>query len=180
MGKPAVFLDRDGTINKDKDYLFRIEDCEYLEGAIEGLKFLENRGYILIIITNQSGIARGYYTEKDYEIFMDWMLSDLADKGVHIAKAYFCPHLKGSQFKKYDVECNCRKPKTGLFYQAQREFDVDFDKSIAIGDKVRDLSICGETNVQGILLGKERQVAGFKYDLCENWKQVIQLIEKKS
>ena len=178
MGKPAVFLDRDGTINVDKDYLFRIEDCEYLDGAVEGLKFFENRGYLLIIITNQSGIARGYYTEKDYEIFMEWMLSNLADKGVHIAKAYYCPHLKGSRLKEYDIDCDCRKPATGLFYQAQKDFGIDMDKSIAIGDKIRDLAICGESNVHGILLGVERREAGFEYDLCENWEKIIELVEK--
>ena len=179
MGRPAVFLDRDGTINVDKDYLFRIEECEYLDGAIEGLRYLEDKGFVLIIITNQSGIARGYYTEKDYENFMDWMLSDLADKGVHIAKAYYCPHLRGSLIRDYDIDCDCRKPATGLFYQAQKEFDIDMDRSIAIGDKVRDLAICGESNVHGILLGKERQEAVFEYDLSDGWKQIIELMENR-
>ena len=178
-GNKAIFLDRDGTINVEKNYLYKTEEFEYLDGVAEGLRALSDMGYVLVVITNQSGIARGYYTEEDYENFMDWMLSDLADKGVHIAKAYYCPHLKGSLIRGYDIDCDCRKPATGLFYQAQKDFDIDMDRSVAIGDKVRDLAICRKSNVNGILIGKEKQDAGFEYDLCDGWKQIIELMEKR-
>ena len=88
----AVFLDRDGTINVDKEYLSRIEAFEYLPGTIEGLKILQDAGYLLIIVTNQSGIARGYYREEDYLNLENWMVNDLAQKGIKISASYYCPH----------------------------------------------------------------------------------------
>ena len=123
----AVFLDRDGTINKDKGYLYRIEDCEYIDGAVDGLRALTEMGYMLIIITNQSGIARGYYTEKDYLLFMDWMIADLKKQGAQVSGHYFCPHLPGAIVKKYDVICDCRKPKTFLFDKATVEYEIDLN-----------------------------------------------------
>ncbi len=151
----AVFLDRDGTINVDKGYLYKIEDFEYLPGAVEGLRLLQNQGYLLIIVTNQSGIARGYYTEEDYKKNDGWLKADLESKGVHISASYYCPHLPDAPVAKYRCECECRKPRTGLFWQARKDFDIDMSRSIAIGDKNRDLAICQEAPVKGILLGKD-------------------------
>ena len=141
----AVFLDRDGTINVDKNYLFKIEDFEFLPGAVEGLKALQASGFLLIIITNQSGIARGYFTVEDYLRLNDFMLNELERLGVHISKSYYCPHGP-------DSKCNCRKPETGLFEQAVKEFDIDLSKSFAIGDKPRDCSICLKTECRGFLI----------------------------
>lgn len=150
--KPAVFLDRDGTINVEKNYLYRIEDFEYAEGALAALERMEEAGYLLIIISNQSGIARGYYSEEDYRKLNEWMLSDLGQKGIHVAGSYHCPHHPEGVVAKYRVTCNCRKPGTELFWRAIREHDVDVGKSYAIGDKMRDLAICGESDAQGILI----------------------------
>ncbi|SDH91928.1 D-glycero-D-manno-heptose 1,7-bisphosphate phosphatase [Pseudobutyrivibrio sp. 49] len=151
----VVFLDRDGTINIDKDYLYKIEDFEYLPGAVEGLRALQDLGYLLIVVTNQSGIGRGYYTEEDYKIIDSWLKDDLELKGVHISASYYCPHLSDAVVEKYRCECECRKPKTGLFWQAQKDFNIDMSRSIAIGDKERDLAICNEAPVRGILLGRD-------------------------
>lgn len=148
----AVFLDRDGTINIEKNYLYRIEDFEYMDGAVEALHILEELGYLLIVITNQSGIARGYYTEEDFWRLSQWMRMDLMRRGIHIAKVYHCPHYPDGIIKKYSVECSCRKPKAKLFWQAQKEFQIDMNQSYAIGDKMRDISICRESNIQGIIL----------------------------
>ena len=180
--EPAVFLDRDGTINKDKDYLYRIGEFEYIDGAVEGLKELSDLGYKLIIITNQSGIARGYYTEDDYDVLMNWMIDDLADRGVYITAHYYCPHLAGSGIEKYDVECDCRKPKTGLFHKAVNDYGIDLDRSYAIGDRLRDLAICEETNVRGILLGgRETDVkGGFQYIRCQDWDEIVDIIKRES
>lgn len=153
----AVFLDRDGTINIEKNYLYRIEDFEYIDGAVEALHILEGLGYLLIVITNQSGIARGYYTEEDFEYLNQWMLTDLVQKGIHIAQIYHCPHYSGGVVKKYAVECGCRKPGTKLFWQAQKEFWIDMNYSYAIGDNMRDISVCLESSVQGIILDKSGQ-----------------------
>ena len=176
--KPAVFLDRDGTINVDKDYLYRIEDFEYLNGVEEALRQLERSGFLLVIVTNQSGIARGYYIENDYRHLMDWMISDLSGKGIHIAGDYFCPHLPGAVVKKYDVECDCRKPKTGLYYRAAKELDIDMEKSFSIGDKLRVLEICRETGVKGILIGDKNRDSGDHYHVCRNWKEISEYFSR--
>ena len=153
MGNRAVFLDRDGTINADKNYLYRAEDFEFLPGAVEALKLLQDSGYLLIIITNQSGIARGYYTEDDFRTLTEWMLGRLKEAGVNIARVYYCPHLPDAKIPEYRKICNCRKPETGLFEQAIRDYDIDMAGSYAIGDKMRDCAICEKTPCRGFLIG---------------------------
>ena len=101
----AVFLDRDGTINVEKNYLHKIEDFEFLSGVIEGLSLLNNSGYKLIIITNQSGIGRGYYTENDFITLNNWMLDVLKSNGIIISKVYYCPHLPDAKIEKYRMDC---------------------------------------------------------------------------
>ena len=153
MGNKAVFLDRDGTINADKNYLYRAEDFEFLPGAVEALRMLQSHGFLLIIITNQSGIARGYYTENDFLSLTEWMLERLKESGVNIAKVYYCPHLPDAKIPEYRKICDCRKPETGLFEEAAREFDVDMAKSFAVGDKMRDCAICEKTECRGFIIG---------------------------
>lgn len=149
----AVFLDRDGTLNVEKNYLYKIEDFEFLPGVIEGLKLLQDAGYLLIIITNQSGIARGYYTEDDFNRLNNWMLNKLTEYGVNITKVYYCPHLPNATVEAYRKNCDCRKPQLGLFYKAIKDFNIDVSQSFAIGDKMRDLSICQQKECQGVLIG---------------------------
>ena len=156
MKRKAVFLDRDGTINIDKSYLYKIEDFAYQEGAKEGMKLLQEAGYLLIIITNQSGIARGYYVEEDYKRLHDWLISDLSSDGIHITEAYHCPHHPDALVKQYRKRCKCRKPEIGLFLRAAKELDIDFEQSYAIGDKMRDLQICKERGVRGFLLYSDK------------------------
>lgn len=148
----AVFLDRDGTINVEKHYLHKIEDFIFLPGVINGLHLLQEAGFMLVIITNQSGIARGYYTENDFHVLNDWMINQLKKNDVHIAKVYYCPHLPDAPVKHYAKDCNCRKPHIGMFLRAIEELGIDVDKSYAIGDKLRDLSICKSTKCVGYLV----------------------------
>lgn len=174
----AVFLDRDGTINVEKDYLYRIEDFEYLPGVIEGLKFLQDKGYLLIVITNQSGIARGFYTEDDYFCLDQWMKDDLAQKGIKITASYYCPHLPDAVIPEYAVECDCRKPKLGMYYKAADEWNIDLDKSIAVGDRMRDLEICLNTKCKGILInGSDEDVPNSIFRI-QNWGEMLQIANK--
>ena len=164
--KPAVFLDRDGTINVDKGYLYRIEDFEYLDGALQGLELFQKKGYLLVIITNQSGIARGLYSEADFVNLNEWMLKDLNRKRIYISGVYYCPHHPLARVEKYRLQCNCRKPHTSLFWRAQKELGIDMKRSIAIGDKERDLCICTETMVRGYLL-TERSLLDIAKDVSD-------------
>lgn len=168
----AVFLDRDGTINVDKNYLYKIEDWEFIDGVIEGLQILQRLGFKLIVITNQSGIARGYYTEQDAIKIFDYMINELAKKDIKIEKVYYCPHVGN--------ECNCRKPKLGLFYKAQKDFDIDFSHSYAIGDKLRDLEICNKENVKGFLLDQDIKIQNGNIRKCKNLLEAAQIIEKRN
>ena len=175
-GNKAIFLDRDGTINVDKNYLYKQEDFEYIDGAVEGLRLLCDMGYLLVIITNQSGIARGFYTEEDYLKLDSWMKKDLKDKGVRIAGSYYCPHLPEGKVKAYAIECDCRKPKTALFRKAEKDLNIDMGMSYAIGDKGRDLCICDESEVRGILFGGLRE-ADSRYHICSDWKEITDYIK---
>ncbi len=129
-----ILLDRDGTIIKDKHYLSEPEGVELLPNAAEGLKLMQSAGYGLIVVTNQSGIGRGYYAESDMVSVNTRMQDLLAESGVEFVSIYHCPHAPGQ-------ECNCRKPKTGMFEQAIAEFGVNPADSYVIGDKICDVEL---------------------------------------
>lgn len=175
MINKAVFLDRDGTIIKDKHYAFLPESIEFLPGVIDGLKRLRDAGFLLIIITNQSGIARGYFTEDDLKAFNEALLSRLADNGVFIEAIYYCPHYINGSIEKYAVECSCRKPKTGLFYTASDEYNIDFSSSYAVGDSDRDCSICLETECRGCVIDGNSLIKD-KFNHFENFLQCVDYI----
>ncbi len=139
----AVFLDRDGVINEDIGYLFKIEDFKLKEEIIPLLKNYQKQGFLLIVITNQSGIARGYYTESDFMKLNSWMINLFHTKGILITKTYYCPH-----HPEHTGECDCRKPKPGMLLNAIRDFNIDPSVSILIGNKKTD-----------ILAGEQAQIA---------------------
>lgn len=154
----AVFLDRDGTINIEKHYLYKVEDFEFLPGVVDALKDLQQAGYLLIITTNQSGIARGYYTEQDFQRLNEWMVTTLKQQGVIITDVYYCPHLPDAQVEAYRKDCNCRKPKLGMYEQAIIDHDIDLSQSYAIGDKIRDCAICESTACEGYLIENNEKI----------------------
>lgn len=131
--KRALFLDRDGVINKEINYLYRKEDFIFIDGILDICKFYQERGFVLIVITNQAGIAKGYYSEEDYKKLTDWMIAEFLRKGITISRVYHCPH-----FPEITGECNCRKPNPGMILQAKEEFGIDLQDSILIGDKQSD------------------------------------------
>ena len=130
----VLFLDRDGVINVEKDYLYKIEDFEFIDGIIDLCKHYESNGFIILVATNQSGIARNYYTQADFSLLTYWMIGEFASFGVNISQVYHCPH-----YPSISGECNCRKPKSGMLLEAAKHFDIDFKNSIIIGDKERDI-----------------------------------------
>lgn len=148
----AVFLDRDGTINVDKGYVYKVEDFEFEKGAIEGLKVLQHSGYQLIIITGQSGIGRGYYLEDDYHKFMEHMYQQLAKHNVRISGEYFCPHHPEKGIGRYEVDCECRKPKTRMLEKAVQDHHIDLPDSWVIGDKTDDIEMGRRAGCRTILV----------------------------
>ncbi|MEA2017015.1 MAG: D-glycero-beta-D-manno-heptose 1,7-bisphosphate 7-phosphatase [Campylobacterota bacterium] len=136
----VVFLDRDGVINIEKNYLYKIEDFEFIDGVFESLKYLQNLDYKLIIITNQSGIGRGYYTLEQYNKLTTWMIEQFNSNDIVISSVFCCPHEPNSN-------CDCRKPKTGMIEQSQKIFDIDFANSWLIGDKDSDIQTAYNANI---------------------------------
>ena len=128
----AVFLDRDGVIVEDVGYHYKIEDFKFIKNAIKGLKLLKN--FNLFMVTNQSGIGRGYYTLKDFEKFNIHLLKELKKCGIKIEKTYYCQHVP-------EDNCECRKPKTKLIKDAEKEFKINLKKSFAIGDRKKDIEM---------------------------------------
>ena len=135
----ALFLDRDGVINKDVGYLHRIENFEFIEGAVEACRQFQEAGYLLIVITNQAGIARGYYTEEQFHTLNDWMVAEFRESGVQLTRVYYSPYHPEQGQGKYKQDTFCRKPNPGLILQAQRDFDIDLSRSILVGDKESDI-----------------------------------------
>jgi len=130
----ALFLDRDGVINIEKDYLYKIEDFEFIDGIFELCRYYQSLGYIILVVTNQSGIARKYYTEKDFDTLTTWMIQEFKKNNIHISKVYFCPH-----YPHITGSCSCRKPNSGMLLDAQKKFNIDMKHSVIIGDKERDI-----------------------------------------
>ena len=151
MKNKFILLDRDGVINVEKSYLHKIEDFEYEKNVVAGLTELRDLGYKFAIITNQAGIARGYYTEDDFWKLQVFIENDLLKNGIKIEKAYFCPHHPNIEGK-YGIECNCRKPKTGNFELAISEFNIDTKNSFMIGDKITDLIPAEKTGITPVLV----------------------------
>ncbi|WP_295761817.1 HAD family hydrolase [uncultured Oscillibacter sp.] len=161
----AVFLDRDGTINVDKGYVYKIEDFEFIPGVLDGLRILEKQGFHLFVVTNQSGIARGYYTEEDFARLTQYMLAVMEDSGVHVTDVLYCPHLPEAKIGKYRVNCRCRKPGTKLFHDAAEKWDIDLDRSYVIGDKLSDCALCAECGCTGFLISDQAGTAVLTGDI---------------
>lgn len=147
----ALFLDRDGVVNVEKNYLYKIEDFELIDGIVEVCKHYAVLGYLIIIVTNQSGISRGYYTQEDFNRLSQWMIEYFKSLGVTITHIYHCPHHES-----IDGHCDCRKPQPGMFLEAQKDFDLDMARSIMIGDNERDIQAAIRAGVTtNILLSVE-------------------------
>lgn len=137
--RKAAFLDRDGVINKDKAYVYRWEDFEFVPGAIEGMRRLQQAGYALVVVTNQSGLARGYYTEDQYQTLTARLRQELAAQGVTLDGVYHCPHHPQGSVPHLATNCNCRKPAPGMILQAAQELKLSLPESLLIGDKAGDI-----------------------------------------
>ena len=154
----AIFLDRDGTINVDKGYLYKPEDFEFIDGVPEAIKKMHELGYLVIVITNQSGVARGYYTENDIEILHQYIDAKLNGYGTWIDAYYYCPHHPKAIISSYRKECSCRKPNNGLFKRAMQEWNINPRASWAIGDKERDIEPARNLNIKTVLISKDMQL----------------------
>ncbi len=149
--KPALFLDRDGVINRDKGYVSKIENFEWIQGASSCIRTFKSRGWFVFIVTNQSGIARGLYTEEDMQVLHKWMLSALAEDGAEIDRIYHCPYHAEGEIAAYRKDSFDRKPKPGMLLQAMADFPVQREASFLIGDKDTDIQAAHAAGIGGFL-----------------------------
>ncbi|MDP8033638.1 D-glycero-beta-D-manno-heptose 1,7-bisphosphate 7-phosphatase [Pasteurella atlantica] len=143
MKQKAIFLDRDGTLNIDYDYVHKIDDFDFIEGVIPTLRKFKEKGYLLVLVTNQSGIGRGIFTEEQFLELTQWFDWSLAEQGIDFDGIYYCPHHPEKALGEYKQECDCRKPKPGMFLQAINELNIDPAQSFIVGDKLSDI-LAGE------------------------------------
>ncbi|TAM01267.1 MAG: D-glycero-beta-D-manno-heptose 1,7-bisphosphate 7-phosphatase [Paraburkholderia sp.] len=135
----ALFLDRDGVINVDIGYLHRAEDCVFVPGIFELVREARKAGYDVFVVTNQAGIARGYYSEETFAAFTKWMLEQFAAQGAPITQVYYCPHHPSAGIGEYGVVCECRKPAPGMLLRAATEHHIDLGRSVMVGDSLTDM-----------------------------------------
>jgi len=151
LPRPAVFFDRDGVLNIDSGYTYRQQDFQWIPGAIETIKYFNEHDYLVFVVTNQSGIARGYYTEQDMYALHQFMNEQLSKQGAHIDAFYHCPHYPDAQDEQYRKNCTCRKPAPGMIEQAFGEWDIKKEQSFLIGDKPSDIQAAETSNMTGYL-----------------------------
>jgi len=171
----TIFLDRDGVINKEVEYLFRIADFEFIEGVFDACLHFQHLDYKIIIISNQSGIGRGYYNENDYHRLTEWMLDQFNNNSVEVLDTFYCPHIPESL-------CECRKPKPGMFLKAKNQYNIDMENSWMIGDKESDIkaaNLSGITNTilvrSGHLIDEFNSKSRFITDSIKQSKELINL-----
>ena len=169
----TIFLDRDGVINKEVNYLHKIDDFEFIDGIFKTCLYFQNLGYKIIIITNQSGISRGYYSESDYHLVTQWMLSQFVKNNIYILDIFHCPHGPNSS-------CKCRKPMPGMFLNAKTKHNIDMKNSWMIGDKEVDVTAANASGIKSTILVKSghridesNSNASFILDSIEQSKQII-------
>ena len=143
----AAFLDRDGVINIDRGYIYRPEEFEFVDGVFEGTSTLQRLGFVLVIISNQSGIGRGLYSEADLDVLNRWMLRQFEQRSIRIEGVFHCPHHPTEALGRYRRECDCRKPAPGMLLQAARELNLDLQRSALFGDRASDLQAAANAGV---------------------------------
>ena len=150
MKTKALFLDRDGIINIDHGYVYKIEDFEFVEGIFDFVKLFVNKEFLIFVVTNQSGIGRGYYSEEDFTTLNKWMTKEFEKHSITIEKIYRCPHLP-------EEKCHCRKPETGMIDKAVKKYNIDLSNSWMIGDKQSDMELAFNANIgNSIYIGDKK------------------------
>lgn len=182
----AIFLDRDGTINVEKNFLHKIEDFEFIPGAPEAIKRLKDAGFLVIVVSNQSGIARGYFDEAAVRELHQHIQEELATIGTSIDAFYFCPHHPEKGLGDYRVICECRKGEPGMLLKAAKEYDIDLEKSYMVGDKMADIDAGKRAGCHPVLVltGYGESVAqtldASMVEKCKNIGEAAQLILNES
>jgi len=150
--KKALFLDRDGIINVDFGYVHQIKDFEFVDGIFDVCRYALDMGFEIIVITNQAGIARGYYTVEDFHQLTNWMKIEFAREDINITDVYYCPHHPEKGNNEYVSQCECRKPAPGMILQAAKDYGINLAHSAFIGDKISDMKAAEAAGIHNKIL----------------------------
>ncbi len=172
---PAIFLDRDGTLNVDTQYLIRFEDFKVIPGVEEALKDLQNKGYQLFVVSNQSGVARGYFT-LDQVMELNWRIKDyFANQGIHFADMVICPHLPEGKVAKFSKNCSCRKPLPGMILELLERYPIDVKGSYMVGDRLIDVISGQAAGLQGVRIGT--RLSTDSIDTTDDFREFATLLD---
>ena len=176
----AVFLDRDGTINVEKDYLYQAKDFEFIPGVPEAVRLLNQAGVLVVVVTNQSGVARGYYSEDDVESLHRHIASELEKSGAHVDAWLYCPHHPDGRGS-YSLQCSCRKPLPGMLHEAAVRYDIDLENSTIIGDKLADIEAGKAAGCRTVLVrtgygANEERHVGPHTVVCDDLLSAVRLL----
>lgn len=176
MGRKAAFLDRDGTIITEAGALAADPGIDPLPEAIPAIRKLRAAGFLIVVVTNQSGIARGYYTEEELGVAHEALLGKFADHDAAVDAVYYCPHLPEGEIARYATECDCRKPKPGMLLRAAEELDIDLGSSYLVGDAERDIEAGRAAGCKGTALIRRDAQAPFTIDPgpTTQWQRISQ------
>ena len=166
MANKAVFFDRDGTLNVDVHYLHRPKDFKWIPEAKEAIKYVNDHGYLAILVTNQSGVARGYYPEADIRHVYDWMNEQLSAVGAHLDALYYCPHHPAGTVPEYTKVCTCRKPSPQLVNDACCKYQIDKQQSYFVGDTNTDMQCAANAGITGIRYQGGSLLQSIKSSIC--------------
>jgi D-glycero-D-manno-heptose 1,7-bisphosphate phosphatase len=150
-GRPAIFFDRDGVLNIDSGYVHRVDQFEWTPAALEAIRLCNLRGYFVFVVTNQSGIARGLYSEADVIALHHWMRERAVESGARIDALEYCPHHPDAEVARYRLACDCRKPAAGLIRRLMTNWTVDLHRSLLVGDRESDLAAARAAGIRGHL-----------------------------
>jgi D-glycero-D-manno-heptose 1,7-bisphosphate phosphatase len=176
MRNKALFLDRDGVVNIDYAFVHQQQNFTFVEGIFELCHYFTNRNYQIFIITNQSGIGRGFYTEQTFQKLMQWVSAEFLKRAIVIQKSYYCPHHPIEGIGIYKRHCDCRKPKAGMLFKAAKEFNLDLSQSLLIGDKLSDIATGKKAKLQHNYLIKSHYQSAYDFSSVT---EMIQLLSKK-
>ena len=151
MSKPAIFLDRDGVINIDKAYVYKISDFEWIQDAKKAIKYMKENNYFVFVVTNQSGITRGYYTERDVEILHNYINNELRKISTQIDEFFYSPYHPEISNPKYENMQHLRKPNIGMLQLAQKKWKFDKNNTLMIGDSISDMECASNFGIKGFL-----------------------------